>query len=298
MKKSIILTITIILLGGLFYVWQLKQIETNQKVSITQQAEIITANKVSTEVTKLSKTRPVQTEQSLKKFAVKKIEPFKLPDSLASVFDELKSKADNGDLDAAHKLGLTLNRCIVVPRSETDSDAYIQKFAVRGKSEVAIKTLEMCKGVTDTQLLQSLDYLKLAASNNNMGALMSLAFAANPVISNKNADEIEKSTRLIQIRDEGHLIRLDALERAVNNGSMSAAMTLALDYDQGDFFPEKNKLKARSLYQVIYKLTGKDTVNNLINETERYLSHEEIVEAEKMALEIIDKWRELPNIYN
>ncbi|RBP47039.1 hypothetical protein [Arenicella xantha] len=151
------------------------------------------------------------------------------PAVLSDAFDELKSSADAGDLNAAYQLGELLQICALEPKTETEYTEAISKH-FESPIERADEGYKLCKGITQEQLALSTKYLEQAAEGGDIEAMLSF-FRATPLeIENYNDSYKPGSISEKKYLESLFERKVTYLNSAVDQGNIDAAIALGISY--------------------------------------------------------------------
>jgi len=154
-----------------------------------------------------------------------------LAESLTSKFLSIQQAANNGDVNAAYLLGESLQKCARSPRTLIQ---YNQAISTNLETPTSFtdEDYRFCKGITDEQLKQSSHYLEIAANSGDIESKIAF-FKATPLEIENYSDNYVPQTEsekeyLTSLNDK----KIKHLENAVKSGSIDAAVTLAISYNE------------------------------------------------------------------
>lgn len=261
MQKSIVaFSLALLIGGGLFFITTnnssnhgTNQPQTQQKF-VTEQPnpKPLTVEK---ELETQANSAPVAPAEQL--LVIERTD-WKLDQPLRTQLTRLKNLADQGDLQAAYILAMSLRFCNMAPLDETDLEARLQQAYQYKDDGVAIADIkeryEFCAGIEQQQRDEFYSYLETAAKAGYVYAQEEMA-TVTPELFMQLADatELERGA-YIQKRQDFIQLQLSLLESASQHGSIKALIQLS-NMHHSQNYGEHGRAKSYAFNLLILKLT-------------------------------------------
>jgi hypothetical protein len=271
-----------------YYIFFVNNIEANKKVdgfySTETESNSLKKINVSSEKNSKKTTFPPQNDEPSKLNLVTDISMLTDPllsidlatTSIMDIYQDLKAKADLGDLDSKYTLGMLLLRCIRTPRNEEELNDKINEYYQKSSHGYGLEqslrdNYRICEGVSNEMSLSNMTYIDSAANQGHILSMNAYSILPIPNTKNMNSNELNEAIREYKEKRDNYL------EKSLEKGSIYAAIAIGVDYYAGDQ-KEKDKIKAYAYLKLAQTYqpfkTSQMTINNIDADMTAYDRHD------------------------
>jgi len=265
MQKLLALLLALLIGGGLLFMATNNNINQKQTPQISDtQDHSPTALATESELVTKPNANPATPEPADQMVLIERTD-WKLDQPLHTQLTTLKSKADQGDLQAAYVLAMNLRFCLSAPLDETDLEERLQQAYQYKDDGVAIANIkeryEFCEGINQQQRAEFYAYLETAAKAGYVPAQEEMATVTpEQFMQLAGATELERGA-YIQKRQDFIQLQLSLLGSASQHGSIKALITLSNMFHSQNY-GEHGRAKSYALNLLILELTDDNELHS------------------------------------
>lgn len=288
MQKLLALPLALLICGALFFIATNNSISQPKQISDIQESTPTPLVQGSEVVTKPNSSQA--TPEPAEQLVVIERTDWKLEQPLQAQLTSLKSRANQGDLQAAYMLAMNLRFCASAALDETDLEARLQQAYQYKDDGVAVANIkeryEFCEGIDQQQRAEFYLYLESAGKAGYVPAQEEMAtITPEQFMQLAGATELERGA-YIQKRQDFIQLQLFLLESASQHGSIKALITLSNMFHSQNY-GEQGRAKSYAFNLLILELTDDNELHSrysdFVQRRQSELTPEQIEQAQALS---------------